>query len=194
MSKETSKAQRRRWREDHSSALPFKWFDVFRGEGVDVGAGNDKLPFQACRDFDTKDGDANKLSSYIPHDSLSYVAGSQALEHMHEPVAALHDWLKCVKPGGYVVQTIPSWELYEGMVWPSRSNPDHKSTWSMWQKGSPAPHHCKMPEWLEQFGCEVLLCRLVDDNYSYSVGTSRDQTWVEKDGVEAFIEFVLKKP
>ncbi len=194
MSKEATKAMKRRWNEDMSGTLPFKWHEVFRGPGLDIGCGNDKLPFPECRGFDVADGDANKLSSYIPAESLNYVHGSQCLEHMGNPVEALRDWLRCVKPGGYIVQTIPSWELYEGMVWPSRTNADHRSTWSMWQKGSPAPHHCKMPEWLDQFGCEVLLCRLVDNGYDYRIGTSKDQTWIAEHGVEAFIEFVLRKP
>jgi SAM-dependent methyltransferase len=194
MSRESTKAMKRRFLEDQSGTLPFRWCDVFMGDGIDIGCGDDKLPFPSCKGFDTKDGDANKLSDYFPSESQDFVAGSQALEHMHNPAAALHEWLRCVKRGGYIVQTIPSWELYEGMVWPSRTNGDHKSTWSMWQKGSPAPHHCKMPEWLEQFGCEVLICRLVDNGYDYKIGTSKDQTWIPEHGVEAFIEFVLRKP
>lgn len=188
---ESSKAMRRRLVED---APGFSWHEIFRGRGIDVGCGPDKLPFPDYIGFDTKDGDANHLSDYVPLAWFDYVHGSQVLEHMRDPVAALKDWIILVKPGGYIIQTVPSWELYEGMIWPSRSNPDHKSTWSMWQKGSPAPIHCKLPEWLDQFGCEVLLCRLVDDNYDYKVGTSRDQTWVEADGVECFLEFCLRKP
>lgn len=190
---ESSKAMRRRMREDKAGKPSFKWVKLFQGIGVDVGCGPDRIPFEGCRGFDEKDGDANHLSRYIEHSSLDYLHGSQCLEHMRDPVAALKDWISCVKVGGYLIQTVPCWELYEGMVWPSRYNPDHKSTWSMWQKGSPAPHHCKMPEWLKQFDCKVLLCRLIDDNFDYKVGTSRDQTWVEAEGVEAFIEFVIQR-
>jgi SAM-dependent methyltransferase len=186
---ESSKAMRRRMKE-----CSFAWGTIFTGDGIDVGCGPDKLKFPTCIGFDEVDGDANHLSRYFQPNTFDYLHGSQVLEHMRDPAAALRDWLTIVKPGGYIIQTIPSWELYEGMVWPSRFNRDHKSTWSMWQKGSPAPIHCKLPEWLDQFGCKVLLCRLVDDNFDYRVGTSMDQTWVEADGVECWLEFVLQKP
>jgi hypothetical protein len=61
--------------------------------------------------------------------------------------------------------------------------------------------HCKLPEWLHreignpvgpEFDLE--LCRLVDTNYNYKVGTTLDQTLDRNKGVEAFIEFVIKKP
>jgi hypothetical protein len=65
----------------------------------------------------------------------------------------------------------------------------------MWQKGSPAPSHVKFPEWLgENFGShKVEICRLVDTNYNYNLGTSVDQTFVRENAVEAFIEFVIRK-
>lgn len=176
-------------KEDADGILP--WSEIFQGRMLDVGAGDDPLP--GAIPFDAPQGDANHLSRYFEPESFDLIHGSQVLEHMIDPRAALRDWLTLVKPGGYVVQTVPSWELYEGMIWPSRSNPDHKSTWSVWQKGSPAPHHCKLPQWLEGFGCDVMLCRLVDDNYNYKVGTSRDQSWLESDAVECWIEFVLRK-
>jgi hypothetical protein len=81
------------------------------------------------------------------------------------------------------------------MVWPSRYNPDHKSTFSMWQKGSPAPNHVLFPDWLKDNFSEhkVEICRLVDTNYNYKLGTSVDQTFNRENAVEAFIEFILKK-
>lgn len=172
----------------------YLWDSIFEGRGIDIGCGPDKLPLDNCIGFDEKDGDANHLSKYFPANHFDYAHGSQCLEHMRDPAAALRDWITVVRPRGFIVQTVPCWELYEGMVWPSRSNPDHKSTWSMWQKDSPAPIHCKLPEWLNQFGCEVLLCRLIDDNYDYKIGTRRDQTWRVEDYVEAFLEVVLRKP
>jgi len=191
---ESSKAMRRRWIE-HEQGV-FNWRDLFhQGRGIDVGAGPDALPFPNCQGWDMEDGDANVLHEYFPASSFNWLHASQCLEHMHDPVAALRSWLKVVAPGGVLVISIPSWELYERMVWPSRFNVDHKSTWSMWQKGSPAPHHVHVPEWLRQFEdeAEALLCRLIDNNFNYSADPSGDQTWPEADGVEAFIEFVLRK-
>ena len=188
---ETSKAMRRRWVEDAMGIYP--WKKMFLGRGIDVGSGEDKLPFDDCEAFDTGDGDANKISQYRSLNSFDYLHSSQSLEHMHDPSAALKDWLKIVKVGGRVVVTVPSWELYEGMRWPSRYNPDHKSSWSMSLRGSIAPIHVYVPEFLKQFKAKVKLCRLIDANYDFKIGSEKDQTWDESDGVEAFIEFVLEK-
>jgi predicted SAM-dependent methyltransferase len=173
---------------------PF-WDKVFTGKGIDIGAGDDLIAIEGAVGFDVEDGDANRIHEYFSPNSFDYVHASQCLEHMHDPVQALKSWMKILKQGGYAVVTIPSWELYEGMVWPSRYNPDHKSTFSMWQKGSPAPNHVLFPDWLkDNFGeHKVEMCRLVDTNYNYKVGTSVDQTFNRENAVEAFIEFILKK-
>jgi SAM-dependent methyltransferase len=191
MCQESSKAMARRM---SGSEKPF-WNSVFQGRGIDIGAGDDLIQVDGVIGFDVQDGDANKLHEYFPAGSFDYIHASQCLEHMHDPVAALKSWMDVLKVGGFAVITIPSWELYEGMVWPSRYNPDHKSTFSMWQKGSPAPNHVKFPEWLDKnFGeHKVEICRLVDTNYNYRMGTSVDQTFVKENAVEAFIEFVIKK-
>ncbi len=173
---------------------PF-WNQVFKGKGIDIGAGDDLIAIDGVVGFDVEDGDANRIHEYFPANSFDYVHASQCLEHMHDPVLALKSWMSILKPGGYAIVTIPSWELYEGMVWPSRYNPDHKSTFSMWQKGSPAPNHVLFPNWLEDnFGeHKVEICRLVDTNYNYKLSTSVDQTFNRENAVEAFIEFILKK-
>lgn len=190
MSHETSKAMKRRWREDDAGVYP--WRRWMSGCGIDVGAGPDCVP--GFTPFDQAHGDANHLSRYFPVESFDVICSSQCLEHMRDPVAAMHDWMKLIKRGGYSIHTVPLWELYEYMRWPSVTNPDHKSTWSFWQRGSPAPIHCKLPEWLDQFGCEILLCRIVDDNYDYHLGMLKvDQTWISENGVECFGEFVLRK-
>jgi len=189
--KETSKAMRRRWVEDAKGLFP--WKDIFKGKGIDVGAGDDPLPFEDCIAFDQKDGDANKLDTYFKAGQFDYLHSSQSLEHMHDPKIALDSWIKVVKKGGYVICTIPDFILYEGLIWPSRYNPDHKSSFSMWLKDSPAPIHCLLPDWLSNFNVEVLLCRLVDTNYNYKILTSKDQTYVESDNVECWLEFVLRK-
>lgn len=173
---------------------PF-WEEVFTGKGIDIGAGDDLIDIDGVVGFDVQDGDANRLHDYFPASSFDYIHASQCLEHMHDPVAALESWMKVLRVGGFAVITIPSWELYEGMVWPSRYNPDHKSTFSMWQKGSPAPNHVLLPDWLYNNFSQhkIEICRLVDTNYNYSIGTQMDQTYDRANAVEAFIEFVIKK-
>ena len=187
--KESSKAMERRFNSEKRQLFS----DIFKGKGIDIGAGNDLINVPDVRGFDMEDGDANHLDQYFADESFDFIHASQCLEHMRDPKAALESWLKVLRKGGYAVISVPSWELYEGMIWPSRFNPDHKSTWSLWQKDSPAPTHVKLPEWLENFNCEIIYCELIDTNYNYKIGTRVDQTYPYENRVEAFIEFVLQK-
>lgn len=190
--KESSKAMERRFKSEKSPLFS----EIFKGKGIDIGAGDDLIKVDGVIGFDMADGDANHLDRYFPEESFDFIHASQCLEHMINPKSALESWLKVLKKGGYAVISIPSWELYEGMVWPSRFNPDHKSTWSLWQKGSPAPTHVWLPEFLEyftMFDYKLIYCDLIDTNYNYKIGTSVDQTYPYENRVEAFIEFVLRK-
>lgn len=184
---------RRRWCE--AEAGSFDWKDVFTGRGIDVGCGDDPLPLDNCQRFDRPDGDANHLGSLLPAESFDYLHASQVLEHMHDPKVSLTSWLKVVKEGGYVIITVPDVVLYEGMRWPSVWNPDHKTTWSLHLKHSRCPKHVYVPDFLAFFraAAETKLVRLLDCNYDYSVGTAIDQTLPEANGVEPWIEIVLRK-
>lgn len=195
MAFETTKAYRRRMAEDSMGKIP--WRDILSGSMIDVGAGPDKHPGESVVSFDLSgadvNGDAQHLSNHFKPGSVDVIHASQCAEHLPDPAAAVHDWLKVLRKNGCIVATTPCWELYERMTWPSRYNPDHRSTWSLWQKGSPAPIHCKLPEWLRQFNCTIIVCRLVDTNFNYSLGSDVDQTWKLEDGVECWLEFCLMK-
>jgi hypothetical protein len=191
---ETSKAMRRRRCEEAEGY--FNWSDIFKGIGIDIGAGNDPVQIPGCRPFDMIDGDANHLSRYVKAGSLDYIHASQSLEHMISPKAALLDWATCVKKGGYFIISVPDFDLYESCIFPSRFNPDHKSAWSMWRRAHPK---CSVlihvPTFLAEmsrYGLECLRAQLIDTNFNYLAPPSIDQTWNE-DQAEAFIEFVLRK-
>lgn len=193
MSHETQKAMKRRWREDEAGVYPWKkWMS---GQGIDVGCGPDKVPLPLFIGFDEKDGDANRLSEYFQGESFDCIHGSHVLEHMHNPEAALRDWLKILKPGGYIVQTVPDVGAYERFTYPSKFNPDHKSSWSMIYRGSVFPIHCHIPTFLASLYdvTDVLLARYVEENYDWKKPLSVDQTWKPEDGTEIWNEFVLRK-
>ena len=189
---ETSKAMRRRMIEDELGI--FNWSQIIKGKGIDVGCGPDKVWDENCIAFDQEQGDANKISEYF-EDKFDYLHASQCLEHMHDPYSAMVEWLKIVKSGGHAIISIPDWTLYEGWVWPSRYNPDHKSTWSFTFEQSPSKHHVNIYKFLDKLSpyCYAKRVMLVDNNYNYSAPTSVDQTFEESNGVEAFIEMVLCK-
>lgn len=195
--KETTKAMTRRFTEGQfqSNDATYKWLDIFKGKGIDVGAGDDPIITESCQPFDWEQGDANFLDSYFDNSVFDYLHASQTLEHMVNPVDALKSWLKVIKSKGFAVITVPCWELYEGMIWPPRFNHDHKTTFSLWQPDSPAPNHVFLPSWFHKndFDGDLLLCRLVDTNFDYKVGTSVDQTFVFEDLVECSIELVIQK-
>ena len=54
---------------------------------VDIVAPGDDLPF--------------------PDASLDYVLSSHVLEHFYDPIEALHEWSRVVRPGGYIFMIIP---------------------------------------------------------------------------------------
>jgi SAM-dependent methyltransferase len=197
--KETSKAMRRR----QKSVDPVDWKSVFVGRGLDVGPGDDPLLpgwFPGIGEvvfFDKQHGDANRLSAYFPPESFDFIHSSQSLEHMFDPTACVKDWLTLLKKGGWLICTVPSWELYEGMIWPSRFNWDHKSTWSLSLNGSPAPIHIHVPKWLAKLRdtdrvIQEYHYQLCDGGYNYRVGPGLDQT-IPPNGAEAFIEFVMRR-
>ncbi len=111
---------------------------LFRGKGIDVGCGPDKLPFATCEGFDRDQGDANDLTKYFPEGTFSYLHASQVLEHMINPRTALASWISVVKPRGHLIISVPDYILYEAGQWPSPRNGDHKSTWSTALRGSKA--------------------------------------------------------
>lgn len=193
---EASKAHKRRMREDSDDDFPWKEI-LTSGPGVDAGCGPDKIPLDNIVGFDLP-GDANHLSNYFPPESQSVLHSSQLFEHLHNPRAAFADWMKVLKPGGWMIMTVPEAVLYGDMMWTAgpRFNTDHKSTWSVFIKGSPAPIHIYAPyfvnEMAEQHGLTRHLLRLVDDGYDYSKMWMVDQTF-PVDGAECFIEMVWEK-
>lgn len=193
MSHETRKAIARRWREDDAGVFP--WRKWMKGRGVDIGCGDDRVALDNFIGFDQKDGDANRFSSYFPKEHFSVIHGSHVLEHMLDPSAAIRDWLKALKPGGLIIQTVPDWFSYERAQWPSRFNPDHKSSWSMIYKGSIAPIHIHIPTFLNDLRdvAVPLLARYVEENYDWQLDPKIDQTWEPSSGVEIWNEFVIRK-
>ena len=196
--KETQKAQTRR-----AVDKSFDWNTVFSGEGLDVGSGDN--PLCDCRpvigdsdkavSFDLPDGAGDDLRDRFLARRFDFIHGSNVLEHALSAGVMLRSWIGCLKPGGYIVATVPDWELYEKKTWPSRWNAGHRSTWSM-DIVHGSPHHHKLPEWISHHfegSVSVLLCRLVDTNYDHNLGPDVDQTFDFDKGVECCIEFVLQR-
>jgi SAM-dependent methyltransferase len=115
---ETSKAKERRVREN--------FFDKYcAGKGLDIGFGGDPITSNA-QGFDFEHGDAHFLEG-IENESFDFVYSSHTLEHMVDPSAAITNWFRVVKKGGYLIVFIPHRDLYEKKkTLPSKFNPTHK--------------------------------------------------------------------
>ena len=173
------------------------WDRVFKGNGIDIGSGDDPFLKEWCakvksvKSFDLKDGDAQVLTRYVQPCSYDFIHSSNCLEHMKNPYAALLEWYAAVKPGGHLVLTVPDEDLYEQGVFPSKWNQDHKWTFTLWKEGSWSKQSINIPELVSILhNAQVRRLQLCDDRYDYSI-KGIDQTY--EGTAEAFIEVVIKK-
>ena len=193
MSHEASKAARRRAKDP-------AFTDVYLvGEGVDIGAGPDGLSklkelfprITAVRDWDIPDGDAMLMQS-VSDATFDFVHSSHCLEHLYSPAVALTNWLRIVKPGGYVVVTIPDEDLYEQGVWPSTFNPDHKFTFTTLKSQSWSPRSVSLALLLATLEPVPELVKLEQLHQGYDwEGERRDLTYLTH--AECAIEIVLRR-
>lgn len=95
-----------------------------RLEGEMTGAIARKLGLIDFPDDNTRAAEA--LERYrIPDASCDAVFSSHLLEHFHDPAAALKEWWRVIKPGGFLVLYLPDEDLYP-KVGEFGANPDHK--------------------------------------------------------------------
>jgi SAM-dependent methyltransferase len=196
MGHETAKANNYRRKHD-----PF-FQRIFRGKALDIGAGSDLLTRQGhfpdcqCESFDLGDGNAEEILRYKQPQSYDLVYSSHCLEDLRDPGEALRQWYQLVKPGGFLVVVVPDEDLYEQGVFPSRFNPAHKWTFSIYkmQGESWSPRHINLFDLIRECipQAQILRIGLYDTHYDYTK-SQVDQTAAHP-GAEAHIECVLKKP
>ena len=93
----------------------------------------------------------------LEDNSVDYCISSHVLEHFPDPILALKEWLRVVRPGGYVFSIVPKQnalptetrpctqlqellDRHEGRMKPedvvmedgSRGTPDNRGHWSVW--------------------------------------------------------------
>lgn len=171
----------------------------FVGEGLDIGGKPDPLslyvPFfpnlTAVRVWDWEDGDAQFLAGVAP-DSLDFVHSSHCLEHLVDPRQGLAAWFEAIKPGGFLIVTVPDEDLYEQGVWPSTHNRDHKWTFTMLKARSWSERSINVLELLSALGpaADVEKVALLNSTFRYDLPRF-DQTLTPIG--ECGIEFVVRK-
>jgi len=190
MGDETKKANARRIRDSRFEDI------FFVGKGIDIGAGSDSLSkgifnnIESIDIFEANEGDAQEVLKYREKESYDFVYSSHCLEHVVDPEAAIIEWFSLVKPGGYMVITVPDEDLYEQGVFPSRWNGDHKHTFTIFKQESWSPASINVTDLIDCLdNYQVVKIDLLDHKYDYGL-KGVDQTW---GNAEATIEFVLKK-
>lgn len=173
----------------------------FVGAGLDVGGGRDSLALyreffpmiSSMFVYDACHGDAQDLSN-IADESFDFLYSSHCLEHLRDPRIALRNWLRVVKPGGYLVIQVPDEDHYEQGHWPSIFNTDHKLTFTMGKETSWSPVSFNVLDLVRELIEEVepLSISLIDHGYRYGLRDGKfDQTRTPL--AEAGIEIILVK-
>jgi len=187
--KEASKAMRRR-------AQTNEYDQYFKGHGVDIGCGDDNIVqfadrfgMTSCRGYDLQDGNAQHCLN-LEDQSFDFLHSSHCLEHMENPFQAMHNWIRVVKTGGYLVITVPDEVMYEKRKWPPVFNKDHK--WSFRLNDSPcSDRSLDAMDFFRSFGhVRIVSVKYLNDGY-YEDGT--DLTAIAGASHECAIEVVLQK-
>lgn len=95
--------------------------------GIDVGAGGDPItPWAICVDREETSGSRAHVGQHPTHlvgdaadlhwfkdGSLDWLYSSHCLEDFWDTSTILKEWLRVIKPGGYLVLFLPDQKIYE---------------------------------------------------------------------------------
>jgi len=171
----------------------------FVGNGLDIGGKPDPLSLyrelfcqmRSVRTWDWEDGDAQFLAS-AKDGEFDFVHSSHCLEHLVDPHEGIRSWLRVVRPGGYLVVTVPDEDLYEQGVFPSTFNRDHKWTFTIFKTRSWSGRSVNVIDLVRELGEGAELVRVEQLSSTYRFDLPRyDQTLTPVG--ECGIEFVLRK-
>ena len=192
--KELSKSIVRRMAEPNFAR---RWFV---GAGIDIGGKPDPLALYreffplmtACRVWDWEDGDAQDLVG-VAQGSQDFIHSSHCLEHLRDPAIGLAAWLAALKPGGFLIVTVPDEDLYEqGAFPPSDFNRDHKWSFTINKLRSWSERSINVLDLLAGLGGEADIEKIALLNSTYRYGLPRFDQTLTPIG-ESGIEFVVRK-
>ncbi len=171
----------------------------FVGKGLDIGGKPDPLglyrglfcQMELVRTWDWEDGDAQYLAT-VTDGEFDFVHSSHCLEHLVDPVEGLRNWFRVVRPGGYLIATVPDEDLYEQGVFPSTFNRDHKWTFTIYKQKSWSERSINVVELVCGLGENAELVRLEQLSTTYRFELPRYDQTLTPIG-ECGIEFIIRK-
>jgi len=171
----------------------------FVGQGLDIGGKPDPLSLYQelfcrmdnIRTWDLEDGDAQDLAG-VPDDHYDFVHSSHCLEHLHNPTEGLRNWFRVLKPGGYLIVTVPDEDLYEQGVFPSTFNRDHKWTFTILKTRSWSPRSLNLLNLASELGERADIIKIQLLHATYRAELPRYDQTVTPIG-ECGIELVIRK-
>ncbi len=172
----------------------------FVGKGVDIGGAPDPLwqytsiftRLTEVETWDLEQGDAQFMRG-VPDGHFDFVHSSHCLEHMQDARVALGHWTRIVRPGGYLIITVPDEDLYEHGHWPSRHNSDHKWSFTTYKPASHMPKSINVVDLAREFGDRLELERLqlLRDFFRADLPADTDQSLAPT--TECGIEIIWRK-
>ena len=191
--KECSKSIPRRLRDSNFIAR------YFRGSGIDIGGAPDPLALYtslfplitSVRTWDLEDGDAQYMEG-VADQSYDFVHSSHCLEHLRDPFQGLFHWFRVVRPGGFLIVTLPDEDLYEQGTFPSTFNLDHKNTFTIHKETSWSQKSINVFDLIHSLGSEAAVQKieLIDHSYRYDLPRF-DQTLTPV--AESAVEFIVRR-
>lgn len=171
----------------------------FVGKGVDIGGKPDPLAMyvdifplmENVKVWDLDDGDAQFMES-VKDNTYDFVCSSHCLEHLQNPEEGLANWIRVVKPGGYVIITVPDEDLYEQGEFPSTFNADHKHSFTIFKPNSWCEKSINVLELVQSVSSNAQVEKIELLNSTFRQSLPRYDQTLTPIG-ECAIEIVLRK-
>lgn len=131
--------------------------------GYDNPDGLTAVPHAVGIDLETAGYDG--LTLPYANESVDSVLSSHCLEHVPSDQAAIREWMRVLRIGGFLVCMVPHQALYEKRLRPpSRWNADHKRFYT------PASLLCTVEDALPANSFRIRHCKENDAGFDYALG------------------------